>query len=171
MKKINILFMFILIIFLITTGCGGGEKATVKKIDNEPIGKAETENTEPNDDGGVKVGGTEINIGEGNSGKNLDLPAEFPSDILPLLDDAQINFIMKNDNNKGISVTFGTSRSIEESYEFYKDVMKDGSNTQEIKVDNGYLFMGTKGNYVVAISIVEMNDELNVMLDATPKAQ
>lgn len=170
MKKISIVIVFVIVIFIALVGCSDKNKEPAEVLGNNDSGKVEQESTETND-GGVKVGGTEINVGKGQSGISLELPAEFPSDTLPLLDDAQINYILKNDSNKGISVTFGTSKNIEEAYEFYKEVMKDGSNTQEISIDSGYLFMGSKGDYVVTISIVDMNGEINIMLDAVPKVQ
>ena len=45
----------------------------------------------------------------------MEIPSEFPADILPVLDKVQINQIIKNDANKGIGITFTTDKSLKKA--------------------------------------------------------
>lgn len=164
MKRISIILMVALVISLALSGCGGDGKKTADTGGNTPV-----TNTAPQ--GTIKLGGSEVNFGSSKSGNNMEIPAEFPTDILPVLDDAQIKQIIRNDASRGINITFATDKSLEEAASFYKGVMKDGSNTQEIGGEDSYIIMGVKGDYAVAISIVVTQGDTYVQIDATPEAK
>lgn len=154
--------MVVLFIFLALTGCGGGDKEPAETSGNAPEGDNVTQETvEQRND-------SEINLGTGKSGKNMELPAEFPNDIIPLLDDAQIDNIIKNDANKAININFNTGKSMEEAAAFYKEVMKDGSDTQEISGEDSYIIIGVKDDYVVTIAIVVPQGDTIVNIDVRP---
>lgn len=161
MKRIIITLVIILTISFALTGCGG--KESTKIDDNSPVTGPVTEGTIELEDG------KEINFGTGKSGESMDLPEDFPVDILPLLDDAKINFVNVNDSNKGIGVTFLTDTSFDEVVIFYKEVMKDGKINMETEEENLYMVAGTKGSYSVIISATyQPGVGLAVLLDATP---
>lgn len=165
MKKISVLLILLLIISLSLIGCGGGDKKTVTTDENTPVSDTTPQST-------VELGdGSRVDLGKWESGNNMEMPVEFPVDILPVLDDAQINHIIKNDTNKGINITFTTGKSLKEAGEFYKEVMKDGRDTQVISGEDSYIIMGVKGDYVVAISIVLTQGDTYVNIDARPQVQ
>jgi len=164
MKRKSIFLMVVIVISLALIGCGGKDKEPAKTGGSAPVSDTATQVK-------VELGNSEINLGTGKSGKNMELAAEFPADILPLIDDAQIDHIMKNDANKAININYNTGKSLEEAAAFYKEVMKDGRDTQEISGDDSHLIMGVKGDYVVTISIVDPNGETIVNIDARPQAQ
>jgi hypothetical protein len=92
-------------------------------------------------------------------------------DVLPLLDDAEINFVNTNDANNAIGVTFATAKSLDQAVAFYKEVMADGEINMETEQDNMYMVAGAKGSYSVVISIThQAGHKVNILLDATPKS-
>lgn len=164
-KRINTALIIALIISLALTGCGGGSKDTTKIGGNSPI-------TSPVTEGKIELeGGGEINFGTGKGGENMELPADFPVDVVPLLEDAKINFVNTNDANNAIGITFLTDKHFDEAVSFYQEVMAAGEINMENKGDSSYLVMGAKGDYVVTISITKTPDnKSNVLLDVTPKS-
>lgn len=165
MKWISTVLIMALIISLTLTGCGGGDKETVDTGGNAPVTGTVTQGkVEPGD-------GSKINPGTGKSNQSMELPAEFPTDVLPVLDDAQIDHVMKNETNKSINITFTTGKSLEEATAFYKEVMNSGKVTLENGGADNYAIGGSKGDYAVAISIVVVQGKTYVQLDATPSAK
>jgi hypothetical protein len=165
MKKISTLLIMVLMIFLAFTGCSDGDKKPAETGGSAPVTGTATQ-------GKVELGdGSEINYGNSQSGNNMEIPEEFPKDILPVLSDAKINHIIKNDANKGVSITFNTGNSLRDAVAFYKEVMKDGSDIQEIGGEDSHIIMGVKGDYSVAISIISSDGDSYVQIDATPQAK
>ena len=164
MKRKSIFLMVVIVISLALIGCGGKDKEPAKTGGSAPVSDTATQVK-------VELGNSEINLGTGKSGKNMELAAEFPADILPLIDDAQIDHIMKNDANKAININYNTGKSLEEAAAFYKEVMKDGSDIQEIGGEDSHIIMGVKGDYSVAISIISSDGDSYVQIDATPQAK
>ena len=74
---------------------------------------------------------------------NSRLPAEFPADILPLLDDARIYHVNTNDANKAIGIVFLSEKSFAEAVAFYKEVMQNGKVNMENE-DNG-IYIAARG--------------------------
>lgn len=155
---------FVLLIFLVLTGCGGKEPGNVGG--NAPV-------TGPVTQGEIELeDGKKINFGTGKSGENMELPADFPVDVLPLLDDAQIYHVNTNDSNKAIGITFLSEKSLAEAVAFYQEVMKDGKINMENENEDMYMAMGSKDGYAVTISMTKTPDKKsNILLDVTPLAQ
>ncbi len=154
MKRIIALFIIVLMMSVAIGGCGGGK-------DND-IG--------PATGGSIDLGdGKKINYGTAQPGKNLSLPDEFPVDILPLMDDARIDFINTNDANQAIGITYQTDKSFDEVIAFYQEVMQDGKVSMQSSQDDSYIIIGSKGSYAVTISITNQNGkQVFVLLDVTP---
>lgn len=165
MKKTIASVIFILLISLALVGCGGGSKGPTKIGENAPITGPVTEGEIEYEDG------TKVNFGTAKSGEGMELPADFPVDVLPLLDDAEINFVNINDANNGIGITFVTAKSFDQAVAFYKEVMTDGQINMETQQDNMYMVAGAKGAYSVIITIThQAGHKVNILLDATPKS-
>ena len=99
----------------------------------------------------------------------MSLPDEFPVDILPLMDDARIDFINTNDANQAIGITYQTDKSFDEVIAFYQEVMQDGKVSMQSSQDDSYIIIGSKGSYAVTISITNQNGkQVFVLLDVTP---
>lgn len=155
--------MVVMVIFLAIFGCGNDGKNIADTGGGTPVnvkasqGKDDSENSSGLQGGVVK------------SGKNMEVPAGFPTDILPLLEDAQIDNVIKNDTNKAINVNFTTKKSLKEATEFYKEVMKGGSNIQKINSGDTNIIMGAKGNYVITITIMASQEVTIVNIDTRPE--
>lgn len=146
--------MVLLIISIAITGCGGNDKNTVKTD-----GSTATKDTAMQEKESPENGKT-----------GMDLPEDFPKDIIPVLDDARIDHIIRNDVNKAININYNTDKSKEEAIEFYKEVMKDGKSTQEMDSDDSYIIFGVKGNYAVSITILAPQGDTIVNIDTRPEA-
>ncbi|MGI6728192.1 MAG: hypothetical protein ACOX4P_06565 [Anaerovoracaceae bacterium] len=154
MKRKSIILMVLLIISIAITGCGGNDKNTVKTD-----GSTATKDTAMQEKESLENGKT-----------GMDLPEDFPKDIIPVLDDARIDHIIRNDVNKAININYNTDKSKEEAIEFYKEVMKDGKSTQEMDSDDSYIIFGVKGNYAVSITILAPQGDTIVNIDTRPEA-
>lgn len=154
MKRKSIILMVLLIISIAITGCGGNDKNTVKTD-----GSTATKDTAMQEKESLENGKT-----------GMDLPEDFPKDIIPVLDDARIDHIIRNDVNKAININYNTDKSKEEAIEFYKEVMKDGKSTQEMDSDDSYIIFGIKGNYTVSITILAPQGDTIVNIDTRPEA-
>ncbi len=158
MKRNIALLIMVLMMSVVAIGCGGSnDKGNIGKV--TPTG------------GTIELGDSKINYGTAKPGQNLSLPDEFPADVLPLMDDACINFINTNDSNQAIGITFSTDKSFDEAVAFYQEVMQDGRISMESKHDNGYVLVGGKGSYAVSISITSQpGEKVFVLLDVTPQS-
>lgn len=158
MRRNIALLIMVLMMSVVVIGCGdGNDKGNIDKV--TPTG------------GTIELGDSKINYGTAKPGQNLSLPDEFPVDVLPLLDDARINFVNTNDANQAIGITFLTDKSFDEAVEFYQKVMQDGKVTMESKQDNSYILIGSKGSYAVSISITyQTGEKVFVLLDVTPQS-
>jgi len=154
---------FILIIALIAAllvGCSSGQKqapkentpsqpaatqTAVKDAPQEDLEDIEEDEVDELDD----EPGIRFNLGE--TGRNLSLPDNYPKEVLPLPEDA--NVVNVNADDRAIGVIFETGKSFEEAVEYCKDLMKDGSIIVEEKKEDSYLLIGTKDNYDITISV------------------
>lgn len=165
MKGSSTILIVVLIILLAFSGCAGNdEKADA--IDgnasvNDTAGQEKTESG--------NNGRTDTDKSQG--GIKIEIPDGFPGDIIPLLDDAQIDNIITNDTNKAINVNYNTGKSSEEAVTFYKNVMKDGKDKQELDMGDSYIIIGIKETYVVTITIMESQSNTIVNLDTRPESQ
>lgn len=156
MRRSLTLLVVVLMMSVLIVGCGGNNGA----------------GTEPGQatGGSVELGdGKEINYGTAEQGKSLDLPENYPIDVLPLIDDSVISFVNTNDSTQGIGILLVTDRSFEDAIAFYQGVMEQGKITMETQQDDMYLIIGNKDSYSITISITHPEGEkVNVLLDITP---
>jgi hypothetical protein len=156
MRRSLTLLVVVLMMSVLVVGCGGNNSA----------------GTEPGQatGGSVELGdGKKINYGTAEQGKSLDLPENYPIDVLPLIDDSVISFVNTNDSTQGIGILLLTDRSFEDAIAFYQGVMEQGKITMETQQDDMYLIIGNKDSYSITISITHPEGEkVNVLLDITP---
>lgn len=157
MRKIGNFIVVVLMISLALVGCSGGDQESEKTDGNAPAYETTLKETKKSDNDNSKNGG------------NMEIPKEYPKDSVPLLDDAKISHVIKNDTNKGINITYSTGKSLEDAVKFYKEVMKEGKNTQEFQSEGSHILTGTIGNYSVAITIMVVQSEVTVNIDTRPE--
>lgn len=158
MKRKSFILILVLAVSLVLIGCSGGSKEpanTGGKTDQPGKGNPVTSN-EPT--GGTKKPDTAVK-----------LPEEFPRDLIPLLGDAKIEHVLKNDANKAINVTYRTGSSVEDAVAFYQEVVKDGSDTQEIVTDDAHIFIAGLDDHVVTIAIMSLDGSTIVQIDTRPE--
>lgn len=163
MKRKSFILFAALITMLSLVGCGDGEKEPVKTGDNVSVNKTDMKEKDKSDKGNEIKDNVEI------SEKGMKIPEEFPSDIVPILGDGKVTYVIKNSENNAINVTYTTGNSIEDAATFYKEVLKDSSDIQEISSEDSYILVGSKEGYVVTITIVAPNDETTVQIDTRPE--
>lgn len=160
MKRIVPILLMVLLTSTALIGCGGDK------------GKENIAVNGPATGGTIDLGdGQVIDFGTAKQGESLTLPEKFPVDVLPLLDDAEINFVNVNESNQGIGITFLTDKSFDEAVVFYKEVMEDGKIDMQTSEDNVYMMMGSKASYSIVISITyQPGQKVAILLDATPRS-
>ena len=158
-KQLIAVVILILVFSLALSGCSGGSKEPVDPEGNNTTlpGKVDpTTSNEPT--GGTKQPATAVK-----------LPDEFPSDLIPLLGDAELEHTLKNDDNKALNITYSTGNSREDAFAFYQEVMKDGQSVQEIVTEDSHILIGRLGDHVVAITIITDKSTTLVNIDTRPE--
>lgn len=148
----SILLLVVLITALALSGCSGGSKQPVDVVGKTPP-------ITSNDPKGQT----------GKSDQKVELPKEFPADLIPFLGDAKIDHVMKNGANKAINITYSTGNSREDAFAFYQDVMKEGSSVQEIVTEDSHIIIGGLGDHVVSITIMSNKGVTLVNIDTRPE--
>ena len=121
----------------------------------------------------VKRNGSDIEItgesDEGNkftaqSGKNVEIPADFPSDI-PIYKGAKPLVVMQMDA-QGQSVTLESGDSLDTVYQFYVDALQANGWTLEAQMDWGSqkMISATKGDHQTAVSIGSTDGKTQIVL-------
>ncbi|HBK84915.1 MAG TPA: hypothetical protein DDZ53_02655 [Firmicutes bacterium] len=161
MRRKSMLLLVVLIISLTLCGCGGANKEPANTAGNNPStttpGKVEPATT-----AGTQ-GGTD------KTPKGVEVPTEFPIDLVPLLGDAKVDNIIKNSENKAINVNYTTGSSLEDAWAFYQTVMKDGKNVEEVITDAAHIIFGRLGNYSATITIMSHDGITMVNIDTRPE--
>lgn len=156
MRRLVVYLLVIFMMSIVVTGCGGG---------GDKVGgnNSSTGGTIKLDDG------KEINYGTAKQGKSLELPADYPVDVLPLLDDAVISFVNTNDSTKGIGVYYETGKSFDEAVAFYEEVMTNADTNMQTNSEGMYMLIGSKDSRSITITISQQPDaNVGVLLDTTP---
>lgn len=146
-KKIKFfrLLLILPIFILILSGCGKsvskivGEKAAEKIIENQTGGQAKVDIN----NGNVKVVSNEGNF---ETGSDVKLPADFPSDVYVI--DGKIIAAMSNQANKGFTLSIDAAISLEEASSIYQEKLKA----------DGWRITGTM-NYGDSSSVVAGKDK------------
>jgi len=169
-KKFKFLsLLLILPIFtLILSGCGKsvsqivGEKATEKIIENQTGGKA---NVDINN-GNVKVDTKEGSI---ETGANVKLPADFPSDVYVI--EGSMVAAMSDQANKSFTISIEINKSLEEASTIYQtELKKQGwSITGTMNFGESSSVVAEKDNRTVSVYINKSNDKTTVVLGVATK--
>ncbi len=169
-RKIKFLsLLLILPIFtLVFTGCGKsvsqtvGEKAAEKIIENRMGGKANVD---------VDNGNVKINTAGGNleTGSNVKLPADFPSDVYII--DGNIVTAMSDQANKGFTISIEINKSLEEASSIYQaELKKQGWNiTGTMNFGDSASVIAEKVNRTASVFISKSADKTTVVLGIATK--
>lgn len=153
--------MVCIIIMVMLSGCGGGSKQSNMDAANKELEKAEDEINKIAEESGSNV---TVNLGQ--MGSNLKLPDNFPRDVVPLLDDANISNVIDNKDNNAIGIIYTTAKKYDEVGSFYQEVLKDADNFNNTQLDSGSMMGGTKDGYRISITAVAMEGKgSSVMID------
>jgi len=172
MKKLVYLYILVLAVMILASCSKGANKASKDESSSQQAESEafenineniEKEKIEEDDEAGIK-----ISIGE--TGENLSLPDDFPKDVIPLPEDANIINVNTSSDNKGIGVIFKTGKRFDEAVTYCRDIMKDGTILVEDKKDDSYFLMGSKDKYSIMMSISKYNgEEISILFSVTPQ--
>lgn len=176
MKKILEPIAVILLVIIVLSSCGG--KETLEKDNNNYLNQDSNINTNSEDsddeDQGVSIenleekSGTEVNVSLGKSGNNMSLPDEFPKDVLPLIDDA--NIINVNNTATNIGIIYETNKDYSDAVDFYKEAIKEMDVDFEGKSEDSYVAWGSIDDYSFTLSISIQNaTKTIIMLDVNKR--
>lgn len=125
MKKQNIKFYFlfpaVITLALVLSGCGKsvsekvGEKAAEKLLEAQSGGKADVDLS----GGNIKV---ETDEGKMESGEDVKLPADFPSDVYVI--DGKIKSTIADQGSEGYTISIETDKSIGDVSAVYQEKFK-----------------------------------------------
>jgi hypothetical protein len=128
--------------------------------------------------------GLEVKNNDGSTSKmevateknqSVALPEGYPTDLAPVMDGARVIFANKNDNpNKkpGFTVAMEVESNLQDVTNFYKEVLKGGTNTSEANAGGGGMLAAEKGDYMIAIYSGYKDDikkVISITLTLTPK--
>lgn len=170
MKKLVYLYILLLTVMILVSCSKGAnqvseEEGSSQQTESEAFANVneniEKEKIEEDDEAG-------INISIGETGENLSLPDNFPKDVFPLPEDANIINVNTSSDNKGIGVIFKTGKSFDEAVAYCRDIMKDGTILTEDKKDDSYFLRGNKDIYSIVITISKSNgEEISILFNVT----
>lgn len=143
------LALFILIVFAAALiGCSGGGGQDVA----EDVALQAQESLEEAENTGI-----EVSLGE--TGENLSLPDDYPDEVFPLPEDANIVNVNADGASNAMGIIFTTGMTFDEAAEYCKDILKDGNITVEDKRDDSFILMGDKDQYGIMITISKYDGE------------
>ena len=169
MTKQKFKFLSLLLILpiftLVLSGCGksisqmAGEKAAEKIIENQTGGKA---------NGDINNGNVKVNTKEGNieTGSNVKLPADFPSDVYVI--DGNMVAAMSDQANKGFTISIEINKSLDEAFAIYQDEFKkqDWKITGTMNFGESASVAAEKDNRTASVFISKSDDKTTVILGA-----
>ncbi len=154
MKRVWIMLLIVAVLF---TGCGGGDKPEPKTEADETVkvdvDKKKDSTLITTEDG------QEIEVAA-DMEKGIDLPEEYPKDLLPLYSDEFIAVAMKQPDGS-FSVVAMTEDSVGEVKEFYKKLLEDADVITTQQEEDFYMNMGTINGSTYTVMIEEEEDEDN----------
>jgi len=164
MKKIFLIILSLVLVFALI-GCGKSIKTEDGSISFKD-GKIQI-NT---DEGQTTIGEDGVNFqGDEDEGETsisfneegASLPEGYPSNIVPIIENGKVVMSGK-DVNDGIT-SYWTSVLVDKSYkeavDFYKGVMKDSDDKQEISSENMLVMEGTIKDHHVNINCIKEESE------------
>lgn len=157
MKRLVFLLIFVMLFAL--TGCGGGPSITTSDGDKVAVNK---DGISVESEDGTK---TEIDVSDAKKGS---LPKEYPSDILPVIDDAEIVGSMKStqDGKQSHMVSITSEKSYDDVVAFYEDQLSGYENFSSMDLGDAYTCGGVKDGYTVSV-IINQEEPVPVQLMVT----
>lgn len=146
--KLSGLFIVLPALLLIITGCGKSvsqvvsEKATEKLIEKQIGGNTDVDINS----GNVKM---ETKDGKFESGTNVKLPADFPSDVYVI--EGNITAAISDQTSESFTISIETNKSVEEASAIYQEKFKS----------DGWKITGTM-NFGDSSSVIAENDKRTV---------
>jgi len=136
----------VILLVLILVGCSNNNNLDgIKNIDVEK-NQVEIETDE----------GQEVTVAK-DIDESIDLPDDYPKDIIPVYDDA--NVIGASSNPDGSLVIMCVSdQKAEEIIEFYKKVLEEAEVTMEQNAEGVYLNMGSLEGLSYTVSVSDSTD-------------
>ncbi len=163
MKKLTTFGLMILLMMAITlllTACGdtsdkpsatAGETAGVQ---TETVSD-DAENQDSDDDSDE----VEMDVDLGSNDQSVNLPDDYPSNVLPIYKDSYIESVVKVEGN--FTILCHSKDKPETVNDFYKKIADQGKINAEVMVDESYSYMGTLDDYTYQITIAPEEDKDN----------
>lgn len=99
----------------------------------------------------------EIEVDDEEEGVALSIPADFPSDLIPIYPNSHLYSVVAV--NQSFTIMFYSKDDVSNVINFYKNVFKDATDKMETNQDNSYTIFGALGGYTFTFDCGP-NDEL-----------
>lgn len=142
---------------LVTAACGSGDSpettpaAQQTTAAAEPAQKETTEAAAESEAEDEDATSKNIELDISTNDKSVDLPADYPSEILPIYPNSYVESVVSMD--EGFTIIAHSKDAPEKLMEFYKDIMAEGQITAESTVDDAYTVFGTLGSFTVQLTV------------------
>ncbi len=87
----------------------------------------------------------ESSQGEVKFGENLDLPKDYPKDLVPLFKEDSILSYTTTETGE-LAIIYRSKESVEDCFNFYKDLVKDAESKMESQDENGAMIIAAINN-------------------------
>lgn len=161
MKKAA-LILFVLVLIFSLSGC------TAKKLTEKVIEQSTDSDVDIDEDGGVRITTEE---GEVGIGSKAEIPDNFPSDV-PIVDYDEVlsssSIKDEEDNTTSYAVTLSSKKSVDETVNYYKDMMIQNGWTSESEIQaNGTTALSySKGENTCSVYVLQNTetDQVNATI-------
>lgn len=92
-----------------------------------------------------------------NVEKGIELPAEYPKNIIPIIDGAKIVISEKLEDQNGYTVSFKTNLTQGDVLQYYKNILKDVPDVNIFNVSGIETLSGQKDGYEFSLMIMQNN--------------
>ncbi|HWP96660.1 MAG TPA: hypothetical protein VN426_07395 [Syntrophomonadaceae bacterium] len=150
MKKKIAIFLILVMALTLIAGCGS-EKTVVTRQGND----------------GSK---SEVNVPD-KKGGDVSLPEGYPKELVPIFAGSQIELADKNEENGKTTylISLSSSKSVEDVFNYYKDVLKDAQNFNSSKTEDISSVAGVKNNLQISVMISPDDKKTSFQIAIAPK--
>ena len=151
---LSLIWVLTLTFALLLTACGGGttprENPPATSAAAEPApAPAETTGTEAPE-------ASSVDLDISTNDKSVDLPTEYPADLMPIYPDSYIESVVAVDQS--FTIIGHTQDETDKVIAFYKDAVGKGKINAESSVEQTYTVMGTRDAYTFQLTIAPEED-------------
>ncbi|MGI6224923.1 MAG: hypothetical protein ACOYJ1_01580 [Peptococcales bacterium] len=116
-------------------------------------------------------GGNDVNGDFTEKEEKTEMTQEFPTDIVPIIDGAEIIDQSSEEEGNGTeySITFSVNKSFKDVTEFYKKIVNKMSDSNITEDDFEFYAGAVKSNHSVEIQITDNGDSSFVLINIYPK--